>query len=213
MSPEALLHQEYSEKSDSFSFGVTLWEMITGLSPWEGLDNLDVAMKVARDASFRLPIPADCPPGLRALIQDCWAADPKDRPEFVAITQRLDEVLQALRAENAKERKARLLKKSRQPAAGEATVSSPSPLTAAAVAAAAAATAGALMAPAPADDVNGHTYDESLPVNGTYSAAQPDRNQAYSPGPEPSASASASVAAPPTAATTGNNKLYDTMPS
>jgi serine/threonine protein kinase len=36
MAPECFLKNEYSIKTDVWSFGVVLWEIATGLDPWPG---------------------------------------------------------------------------------------------------------------------------------------------------------------------------------
>ena len=37
----------------------------------------------------RLPLPDDCPPCLRALIEECWQEEPALRPAFSSIRERL----------------------------------------------------------------------------------------------------------------------------
>src|SRR5690349_17236552 len=76
MSPEAILKQEYSEKSDAFSFGVCLWEMLFRLSPYPAFHDLEAALKVANDEKFRPPIPDGFPSALSHLMQECWQASP-----------------------------------------------------------------------------------------------------------------------------------------
>lgn len=45
---------------------------------------------------MRPDIPAHTPPGLAALIQECWAPVPEQRPGFDAIVHRLQELRQKL---------------------------------------------------------------------------------------------------------------------
>jgi serine/threonine protein kinase len=93
MSPEALLRHEYSERSDAFSFGVVMWELLTGELPFPALENLDAAVRVAADEAFRPPLPADLPPQLVALVRACWRHEPAQRPDFAAIVSALDQLL------------------------------------------------------------------------------------------------------------------------
>lgn len=98
MAPEAIKEKKYSEKSDAFSFGVLLWEMVTGKEPWEDQKSLvEIAIGVS-SRGWRLPIPDNCPPQLADLMHRCWATDPKERPDFRAIHRTLNNFLLALPA-------------------------------------------------------------------------------------------------------------------
>jgi len=98
MAPESLTQQLYSDKSDAFAFGICLWEMFVGQGdpPYGALDNLHVAMHVAREPSFRPVLSSSLQPsGLTMLLRQCWEHDPTKRPDFQAIIRRLDAMLQA----------------------------------------------------------------------------------------------------------------------
>jgi len=45
MAPEAIVHQHYSEKSDAYSFGVMLWELLTRKRPYKEYTNLQVVLR------------------------------------------------------------------------------------------------------------------------------------------------------------------------
>lgn len=45
--PESLQRKEYSEKTDAFSFGVCLYEMVAAKEPWEGETHGQVAYQVS----------------------------------------------------------------------------------------------------------------------------------------------------------------------
>ena len=80
--PEVMQTARYSEKSDIWSFGVTMWEIFShGDLPYQGMDNGDVTHWVPRGR--RLERPAACPTDMfeKALLP-CWKADPDDRPTF-----------------------------------------------------------------------------------------------------------------------------------
>jgi len=89
MSPEAIRDREYSVKSDSFSFGVVIWEILTGEEPWGELTPLEVAFKVITDDE-RLDIPKAAHPALADLMQHCWLTNPEERPDFHEITEFLN---------------------------------------------------------------------------------------------------------------------------
>jgi serine/threonine protein kinase len=93
--PEAILKHEYSEKSDAFSFGVCLWEILVRRPPYEGLRNLAAAVRVAQEDSFRLPIPREVPRPMADIMADCWRANPAQRPNFRQLLIRLQRYLQS----------------------------------------------------------------------------------------------------------------------
>jgi serine/threonine protein kinase len=68
----------YSEASDAWSFGVLLWEMVTGRVPWEEEEALQVAMRVGKEG-HTLPVPPGCDEVLAELMVSCWEQDPARR--------------------------------------------------------------------------------------------------------------------------------------
>lgn len=51
-----------------FSYGVCLWELLTGEIPYKGIDNLAVAYGVAVN-KLVLPIPSTCPGAFKDLLE------------------------------------------------------------------------------------------------------------------------------------------------
>jgi len=90
MALESLTSRTYSEKSDVWSWGVTVWECLTRSVPFSNLDNVNVIMAVT--AGQRLPVPTRCSPTFASLVNSCWEADPNNRPTF-------ENILQAVHAE------------------------------------------------------------------------------------------------------------------
>uniref|UniRef100_A0A3Q3EZV0 non-specific protein-tyrosine kinase n=1 Tax=Labrus bergylta TaxID=56723 RepID=A0A3Q3EZV0_9LABR len=83
--PEAAIYQRFSVKSDVWSFGVLLYEMMSrGKMPYEVLDLLS--------SGFRLPCPTRCPQNIYRIMMDCWAAEPSKRPSFHALHSQLDTI-------------------------------------------------------------------------------------------------------------------------
>lgn len=60
MSPEALLMGQYSIKSDVWSFGILLWEVVTlGGNPYAGIPVESLCEMYSNN--YRLPKPGSCP--------------------------------------------------------------------------------------------------------------------------------------------------------
>ncbi|KAI0498951.1 hypothetical protein KFK09_019849 [Dendrobium nobile] len=94
MAPEFLRGEPTNEKSDVFSFGVILWELLTMQQPWKGLSPVQVVGAVAFQ-NRRLTIPQDMSPPLAALVESCWADDPRQRPTFSSIVETLKKLLKS----------------------------------------------------------------------------------------------------------------------
>mmetsp|Transcript_19776 Transcript_19776/g.27601 ORF Transcript_19776/g.27601 Transcript_19776/m.27601 type:complete len:666 (+) Transcript_19776:74-2071(+) len=92
MCPARLLREESDEKTDVFSYGVILWELLNRKIPWEGLSNMQIIARVGH-AGERLPLPDSppkgCPNGFVNLIRDCWETHGVKRPSFEVILQSL----------------------------------------------------------------------------------------------------------------------------
>ncbi|XP_072469790.1 activated CDC42 kinase 1 isoform X9 [Notamacropus eugenii] len=83
--PESLKTRTFSHASDTWMFGVTLWEMFTyGQEPWIGLNGSQILHKIDKEGE-RLPRPEDCPRDIYNVMVQCWAHKPEDRPTFVAL--------------------------------------------------------------------------------------------------------------------------------
>ncbi|KAJ4980868.1 hypothetical protein NE237_031705 [Protea cynaroides] len=90
MAPELIRHKAYGRKVDVYSFGLILWEMLAGTIPYEDMIPVQVAYAVV-NKNLRPVIPPNCPPALRALIEQCWALQPEKRPEYWQIVKVLEQ--------------------------------------------------------------------------------------------------------------------------
>nr|XP_056703044.1 mitogen-activated protein kinase kinase kinase 10 [Euleptes europaea] len=88
MAPEVIRLSLFSKSSDVWSFGVLLWELLTGEVPYREIDALAVAYGVAM-SKLTLPIPSTCPEPFARLLEECWRPDPHARPDFGSILQQL----------------------------------------------------------------------------------------------------------------------------
>jgi serine/threonine-protein kinase len=79
MSPEQAKGRPADKRSDIWSFGAVLFEMLTGQRAFEGEDMVDVLGAVARLEPSWSALPADLPPPLRTLLQSCLTKDRRQR--------------------------------------------------------------------------------------------------------------------------------------
>uniref|UniRef100_A0A6Q2ZA88 Mitogen-activated protein kinase kinase kinase 12 n=1 Tax=Esox lucius TaxID=8010 RepID=A0A6Q2ZA88_ESOLU len=89
MAPEVIRNEPVSEKVDIWSFGVVLWEMLTGEVPYKDVDSSAIIWGVGNN-SLNLPIPESCPDGFKILLKQCWNCKPRNRPSFRQILLHLD---------------------------------------------------------------------------------------------------------------------------
>ncbi|XP_077202258.1 mitogen-activated protein kinase kinase kinase 21 isoform X1 [Paroedura picta] len=102
MAPEVIKSSIFSKGSDIWSYGVLLWELLTGEVPYRGIDGLAVAYGVAVN-KLTLPIPSTCPEPFAKLMKECWAQDPHIRPSFALILEQLTVVEGAVTTEMPQE--------------------------------------------------------------------------------------------------------------
>ncbi|XP_007891611.2 mitogen-activated protein kinase kinase kinase 9 [Callorhinchus milii] len=91
MAPEVIRSSMFSKGSDIWSYGVLLWELLTGEVPFRGIDGLAVAYGVAMN-KLALPIPSTCPESFTKLMEDCWNPNPHYRPPFPCVLDQLTDI-------------------------------------------------------------------------------------------------------------------------
>ncbi len=80
MSPEQLRGQPVDHRSDIFSFGVLLYEMVTGRRPFRGATGSDVISSILRDVPPSLTqVHPGLPPRLDRIVARCLAKEPAER--------------------------------------------------------------------------------------------------------------------------------------
>ncbi|KAL5205362.1 hypothetical protein ABZP36_033571 [Zizania latifolia] len=99
MAPELLngSSSRVSEKVDVFSFGIALWEILTGEEPYANMHCGTIIGGIVNN-TLRPPIPKNCEPEWRQLMEQCWSADPDIRPSFTEVTDRLRAMSSTLQA-------------------------------------------------------------------------------------------------------------------
>ncbi|MBA0771819.1 hypothetical protein Gotri_007288 [Gossypium trilobum] len=90
MAPELLngSSSKVSEKVDVFSFGIVLWEILTGEEPYANMHYGAIIGGIVSN-TLRPPVPSYCDPEWKLLMEQCWAPDPVVRPSFTEIARRL----------------------------------------------------------------------------------------------------------------------------
>ena len=92
--PEAALHYKFSIKSDVWSFGIVLYEIITyGSIPYPDLSNANVKQQIQQ--GYRMPRPMGCPDKLYDIMLNCWREDPVNRPTFDTLQRQLEKFFTA----------------------------------------------------------------------------------------------------------------------
>ena len=88
--PEAAMYNRFTIKSDVWSFGILLYELITyGRFPYPGMNNAQVLE--ALQTGYRMPCPMGCPEQLYEIMRECWRDDAESRPTFETLQWRLEE--------------------------------------------------------------------------------------------------------------------------
>ena len=88
--PEAIFYNIYSVKSDVWSFGIFVMELMThGRSPYHGMSKAEVLENLP--LGYRMPRPDLCPESLYEIVLKCWHEDPETRPTFECIKYLLED--------------------------------------------------------------------------------------------------------------------------
>ncbi|XP_056418982.1 tyrosine-protein kinase Blk isoform X2 [Hyla sarda] len=79
--PEAINFGVFTIKSDVWSFGILLTEIVTyGRIPYPGMTNPEVIQLL--DEGYRMPCPENCTAELYEIMMKCWREKSEDRPTF-----------------------------------------------------------------------------------------------------------------------------------
>ncbi|CAN6696251.1 unnamed protein product [Malus baccata var. baccata] len=74
--------------SNVYSFGMVIWEMVTGEAAYAACSPVQAAVGIAA-CGLRPEIPKDCPQILKSLMTKCWNNSPSKRPQFSEILSTL----------------------------------------------------------------------------------------------------------------------------
>ncbi|RIA88986.1 kinase-like domain-containing protein [Glomus cerebriforme] len=89
MAPEILRGKEYTKKSDIYSLGIIMNEIISIIPPFnDEPHDLQLALDICRGK--RPKIRDETPEFLKELIQKCWDANPENRPSSEEVLNKID---------------------------------------------------------------------------------------------------------------------------
>uniref|UniRef100_A0A671YU96 Tyrosine-protein kinase receptor n=1 Tax=Sparus aurata TaxID=8175 RepID=A0A671YU96_SPAAU len=89
MPPEAFMEGIFTCKTDTWSFGVLLWEIMSlGYMPYPCKTNQEVLEFVT--AGGRMDPPKSCPGPVYRIMTQCWQHCPEHRPNFSTILERIN---------------------------------------------------------------------------------------------------------------------------
>ncbi|GAB4853590.1 hypothetical protein Ancab_017781 [Ancistrocladus abbreviatus] len=97
MAPELLSGKNnmVTEKIDVYSFGIVMWELLTGDEPYADMHCASIIGGIVNN-TLRPQIPTWCDPEWKSLMESCWASDTAERPSFSEISQRLRNMAAAM---------------------------------------------------------------------------------------------------------------------
>jgi serine/threonine-protein kinase len=102
MSPEQARGEDTDRQTDIWAFGVTLYEMLTGISPFERKSSTETLARVLEAEPDWAALPASTPPSARRLLRRCLEKDRKRRFRDMAdVRIEIEDALAALGTESA----------------------------------------------------------------------------------------------------------------
>lgn len=105
LSPEQIMGEEISNRSDIYGLGVTIFELLAGVTPFQGtVSRLQLMMKIMRESIPPLTdreIPEKYLDKINGLIQRCTAKNPQDRyPTASSVAAHFQEILSENQPQN-----------------------------------------------------------------------------------------------------------------
>ncbi|XP_052127952.1 tyrosine-protein kinase Src42A-like isoform X2 [Frankliniella occidentalis] len=99
--PEVIICNNHTIKSDVWSYGILLTEVVTrgGQVPYPDIrSNDEVIRRVTR--GHRMSSPPNCPPKVYDIMNQCWHKNPEKRPSFQNLTETVSKLAESAVVEN-----------------------------------------------------------------------------------------------------------------
>ena len=101
MSPEQAKGKTVDKRTDIFSFGIVLYEMLTGKKAFPGSDVSEVLARILAVEPDWKPLPADVPPSVAKLLRRCLTKDRKERLQAIGdVRVEIQEILSEAEVES-----------------------------------------------------------------------------------------------------------------
>jgi len=84
-------NEDITAKTDIYSFGIILWEIVTGEHPYFKQEPYSIMMAILNGKC--LEIPETCEDKLAGLIRMCWLPSQERRPSSMSILNCLKKIL------------------------------------------------------------------------------------------------------------------------
>src|SRR3954454_18916396 len=96
IAPEVIAGKETTFASDIYSFGMFMWEISSGQPPFINYENdYDLAMNIIN--GMRPKIVPGTPLEYKKLMEQCWNANPEDRPNAITLVNEIDKINKSFR--------------------------------------------------------------------------------------------------------------------
>lgn len=91
IAPEIWVSSSYSKSSDVYAFAFLVYEILSNVSPFQGMDSYQIMYKISV-SKYRPHLDDSISPAFKNLIEKCWDENPDHRPTF-------DEILNDLKSD------------------------------------------------------------------------------------------------------------------
>ncbi|CAB4416168.1 unnamed protein product [Rhizophagus irregularis] len=99
IAPEVIIGKGYTFASDIYSFGILMWEISSGQTPFNNYEHdYDLAMKIVN--GMRPKIRTEIPSKYKELMKQCWDADPLKRPKANTLREEFLKMLKDIYSNN-----------------------------------------------------------------------------------------------------------------